>query len=449
MRARELMLLVLVAFLVVLQVAPGAEKREESYANFKTFVTVLEQVKRNYVVQVDDAKLFYGAFKGMLAELDPYSQFMTREDVEQLEVDTEGEFGGLGIEITLDQNRILTVITPLEDTPAMKAGVLPGDRIVEIEGHNTYNITLMDAVRKLRGKPGTKVTITVVHQLLGKRETITLTRDIIKVKSVRARKMVDAEGKIGYIRINNFQRTTVEELDQAVKKLVGEGLRGLVLDLRRNPGGLLDSAVGVADLFIDKGVIVSTKGRNPEAVHQFEAHKEGTYSGFPVAVLVSNFSASGSEIVAGAIQDSHRGIIVGQRSYGKASVQSILSLDSGCKLRLTTARYYTPAGRLIHREVDAKETDAWGIHPDIEVKITYEDELGLSEHFRDERVTETTKDGPPAPKAPPLPPDEDGPDKPPAPKAPDGKEGEKKPFVDTVLVRAVDALKAILVYEKR
>ncbi|MBM4042539.1 MAG: S41 family peptidase [Planctomycetes bacterium] len=448
MRARELVLLVLVAFLVVLQMAPGAEKREESYGNFKTFVTVLEQVKRNYVVPVDDAKLFYGAFKGMLAELDPYSQFMTREDVEQLEVDTEGEFGGLGIEITLDQNRILTVITPLEDTPAMKAGVLPGDRIVEIEGHNTYNITLMEAVKKLRGKPGTKVTITVVHQLTNKRETLTLTRDIIKVRSVRAARMADAEGKIGYIRINNFQRTTPDEVNQAVKKLVGEGLRGLVLDLRRNPGGLLDSAVGVADLFIDKGVIVSTRGRDAGAVHQFEAHEKGTYTGFPLAVLVSNFSASGSEIVAGAIQDSRRGLIVGQRTYGKASVQSILSLDSGCKLRLTTARYYTPAGRLIHREVDAKEADPWGIRPDIEVKVTYEDELGLSEHFRDERVQESTKNGPPAPKAPLLPPD-DEPDGPPAPRAPEGKEGEKKPFVDIVLVRAVDALKAILVYEKR
>ncbi|HUT34780.1 MAG TPA: S41 family peptidase [Planctomycetota bacterium] len=444
MRARELVLLVLVAFLAVLQVAPGAEKRDAGYANFKTFVTVLEQVKRSYVVPVDDEKLFYGAFKGMLAELDPYSQFMTREDVEQLEVDTEGEFGGLGIEITLDQNRILTVITPLEDTPAMKAGVLPGDRIVEIEGHNTYNITLMEAVKRLRGKPGTKVTITVVHQFLGKRETITLTRDIIKVRSVRARKMVDAEGKIGYIRINNFQRTTAEELEQAVKELVGEGMKALVLDLRRNPGGLLDSAVAVADLFIEKGVIVSTKGRNPDAVHQFDAHKEGTYSDFPLAVLVSNFSASGSEIVAGAIQDSHRGLIVGQRSYGKASVQSILSLDNGCKLRLTTARYYTPAGRLIHREIDAKEDGAWGIHPDLEVKTTYEDEVGLGEHFRDERVSESTKNGTPIPPEP-APPVEGEEKK----KEGEKKEGEKKPFVDAALVRAMDALKAILVYEKR
>lgn len=441
MRAREFLLLILVALVVILQVAPGAEKREAAYANFKTFVTVLEQVKRNYVVPVDDEKLFYGAFKGMLAELDPYSQFMTREDVEQLEVETEGEFGGLGIEITLDQNRILTVITPLEDTPAWKAGVLPGDRIVEIEGKNTYNITLMDAVRKLRGKPGTKVTITVVHQLTGKRETLTITRDIIKVKSVRAARMVDTVGKVGYVRINNFQRTTPEELDQAVKKLLEEGMKALVLDLRRNPGGLLDSAVAVADRFIEKGPIVVTKGRNPEAVHQFDAQKEGTYPNFPLAVLVSNFSASGSEIVAGAIQDHHRGIIVGQRTYGKASVQSILSLDGGCKLRLTTARYYTPAGRLIHREVDAKEDEPWGIQPDLEVKMTQEDELALSEHFREERVAESTRNST-AGRPEPLPPLDEGEKK-------KGKEGEKKEFVDTALVRAVDALKAIMVIQSR
>ncbi len=446
MRAREVVLLMVVAFLVALQFAPGAEKekREESYANFKTFVTVLERVKQNYVVPVDDSKLFYGAYKGMLAELDPYSQFMTEEDVRQLEVETEGEFGGLGIEITLDQNRILTVITPLEDTPAMKAGILPGDRIVEIEGHNTYNITLMEAVKKLRGKPGTKVTITVIHQLTNKRETLTITRDIIKVKSVRAARMVDAAGKIGYVRINNFQRTTPEELDQAVKKLLADGMQGLVLDLRRNPGGLLDSAVAVADRFIDKGPIVSTRGRNPQAVHQFEARKDDTYPNFPLAVLVSNFSASGSEIVAGAIQDHRRGIIVGQRTFGKASVQSILGLDGGCKLRLTTARYYTPAGRLIHRETDAKEQDAWGIQPDIEVKMTYDDEVALNEHFRDERVTENVKD-----HTPPKPQTTPSIEEPEKKKNGDKKEGEKKEFVDTALVRAVDALKALLVIQKR
>jgi carboxyl-terminal processing protease len=366
---------------------------------------------------------------------------MTPEDVQQLLVDTEGEFGGLGIEITLDQNRILSVITPLEDTPAMKAGVLPGDRIVEIEGESTYNISLLDAVRKLRGKPGTNVTITVLHQLTGKREKLTLTRDIIKVHSVRAAKMVDPDAKIGYIRVTNFQRTTADELDQAVKKLEGEGMRALVVDLRRNPGGLLDSAVAVADRFIESGLIVSTQGRAADTAHRFEAQKEGTYPNLPLALLVSNYSASGSEIVAGAIQDHHRGIILGQRTFGKASVQSILSLEGGCKLRLTTARYYTPNGRLIHREMNAKETDAWGIRPDVEIKTTYEDEIGLGERFREEGIIENTKN-PKPPKPEVLPPVEEG-------EKEKKKEGEKKEFVDSVLLRAVDVLKALLVYEKR
>jgi len=444
MRRREVVLLLLVAVLVFLQVAPGAEKRDEGYANFKTFVTVLEAVKRNYVLPVDDDKLFYGAYKGMLAELDPYSQFLTRADVEQLEVDTEGEFGGLGIEITLDQNRVLTVITPLEDTPAMRSGVLPGDRILEIEGENTYNTTLTEAVKKLRGKPGTKVNITVLHQLTSKREKLTITRDIIKVHSVRAARIADEDAKIGYIRLNNFQRSSAQELDEAVKKLTDEGMKALVLDLRRNPGGLLDSAVAVADRFIEKGLIVKTQGRADEAVHRFDAHKEGTYASIPLAVLVSGYSASGAEIVAGAIQDHHRGILVGKRTFGKGSVQSILSLDGGSKLRLTTARYYTPSGRLIHREMNAKVEDPWGIQPDIKVPTTFEEEVRLGEHFREERVAESTKNEKPKPPEK-VEIDEEGEEK-----EGEGKEGAgKEKFVDRTMVRAVDALKAVLVYEKR
>jgi len=448
MRGREILLLVLIAFLVVLQVAPGAERGEDkSYASFRTFVTVFNQVKRNYVVDVDDEKLFYGAFKGMLAELDPYSQFLSKEDVEQLEVDTEGEFGGLGIEITLDQSRTLTVITPLEDTPAIQAGVQPGDRIIKIEGESTYNTTLLDAVRKLRGKPGTKVTITVLHQFTGKREEITITRDVIKVHSVRASHIVDEKAKIGYIRMNNFQRTTADELDEAVRKLLEKGMRGLVLDLRRNPGGLLDSAVAVSDRFIDKGLIVSTKGRVADTVHRFDAHKAGTYPDFALAVLVSGFSASGSEIVAGAIQDHHRGILVGSRTFGKGSVQSILSLEGGCKLRLTTAHYYTPSGRLIHREINAKQDDPWGIFPDIEVKTTYKDELGLSEQFRQQRITEST--GKDAPKPEVKAPEVNAPEaEAPAANGANG-EAEEEEYVDKALVRAVDALKAVLVYRTK
>ena len=436
MRGRELLWLGVVIVLVLLKAAPAANEDEATYASFKTFVTVLEQVKRSYVTEVDDEKLFYGAFKGMLAELDPYSQFMTRQDIEQLTIDTEGEFGGLGIEITLDQNRILTVITPIEETPAMKAGVLPGDKIIEIEGKTTYNMTLLDAVKVLRGKPGTKVTITVLHQGTNKREEITITRDIIKVKSIRATKMVDEAAKIGYLRMSNFQKTTADELDDAVKELQDQGMKALILDLRRNPGGLLDSAVSVCDRFLDSGLIVSTKGRQAGTAHRFEAHKRGTYPHFPLAVLVSNYSASGSEIVAGAIQDTRRGILVGSRTFGKGSVQTILPVNDGAKLRLTTAKYYTPSGRMIHRDMDAKEEDPWGIMPDIEVKMTFEEELGLLKHWQSERIGEQNHNNGPKPPEP---------DK--KPVVPGEDEKKEAPFVDRTLHTAINALKAVMVYK--
>jgi carboxyl-terminal processing protease len=470
MRMRELLWLGVIAILVIFRSVPaGGGKRDASYPNFKMFVSVLESVKRNYVNDVDDEKLFYGAYRGMLAELDPYNQFMTPEDVKQLEADTEGEFGGLGIEITLDNNRILTVITPIEDTPAAKAGVQPGDRIVEIEGKSTYNMTLMNAVNKLRGRPGTPVTITVIHEGTGRRERLTITRDIIKVHSIRAVKLVDEKAKIGYIRMTNFQKTTAEELDKAVRKLVDQGMKALVLDLRRNPGGLLDASVAVCDRFIQNGVLVTTRGRAPDTVHRFEATHRNTYSNFPVAVLISGSSASASEIVAGCLQDHHRAIIVGMRSFGKGSVQSILMLDDGCKLRLTTAKYYTPSGRCIHRDINAVETDPWGILPDIEVKTTYDEELGLLKHWQEESIKENaTGKEPPKPEKQERPEKPETPEKPPKPDptapapapVPEdedllpparGERGtpERKEFVDRTLVRAMDALKAILVYTTR
>ena len=444
MRGRELLWLGVVIVLVLLKAAPAANEQEATYASFKTFVTVLEQVKRNYVHDVDDEKLFYGAYKGMLAELDPYSQFMTRQDIEQLTIDTEGEFGGLGIEITLDQNRILTVITPIEDTPAMRSGVLPGDKIVEVEGKSTYNMTLLDAVQVLRGKPGSKVTITVLHQGTNQREEIVITRDVIKVKSIRAVTLVDEAAKIGYVRMSNFQKTTPEELDAAVRDLQGQGMKAMVLDLRRNPGGLLDSAVDVCDRFIGEGLIVSTKGRAGGTEHRFEAHKPGTYPHFPLAVLVSGYSASGSEIVAGAIQDHHRGILVGTRTFGKGSVQTILPINDGAKLRLTTAKYYTPSGRMIHRDLDAKPDGPWGIQPDIEVKTTYEQELGLLKHWQAQRIElENKNNGPEPPKPEPTAPPKPEPTAPPA-----GGDDKKEAFVDHTLNTAINALKAVMVYKK-
>jgi carboxyl-terminal processing protease len=430
MRGKDYMWLVLVSLLLVLHAAPATARRDAGYDHFKQLITIIEQVKRNYVNEVDEDTMFLGAYKGIVTELDPYSQYMTPEDVQQLMVDTEGEFGGLGIEITLDENRVLKVITPIEGTPAMNAGVLPGDRIVEIDGKSTYRMDIIDAVKVLRGKPGTDVTITVVNENRAKRETITITRDIIKIKSIRAAHIEDEKAKIGYIRMTNFQKNTPEELDRAVNGLLDDGMRALVLDLRRNPGGLLDSAVGVSDRFLSEGVIVSTKGRVDEATREFTAEKDDTYPNFPLAVLVSNYSASASEIVAGAVQDTQRGILVGTRTFGKGSVQSILPLAGGAKLRLTTAKYYTPGGRCIHRDINATEDDPWGIQPDIVVETTAEDELALFKHWQQERVMENN--GPEGEEA----------------AAPEGEGEEKEKFVDRAMVRAVDALKAILVVRK-
>ncbi|MBL7224423.1 MAG: S41 family peptidase [Candidatus Brocadiae bacterium] len=437
MRGKDYIWLLLLGVLVVLQATPATARRDAEYDRFKQLVTIIEQVKRNYASEVSEDTLFLGAYKGVVAELDPYSQYMTPDDVQQLMVDTEGEFGGLGIEITLDENRILKVITPLEDTPAMKAGVLPGDRIIEIDGKSTYRMTILDAVKVLRGKPGTSVVITVVSESRKARQRITVTRDIIKVKSVRAAKMVDEKAKVGYVRMSNFQKDTAEELDRAVKGLLDDGMRALVLDLRRNPGGLLDSAVKVSDRFLDEGTIVSTKGRADASKRVFSATKAATYPHFPLAVLVSNYSASASEIVAGAVQDTGRGILVGDRTFGKGSVQSILPLDGGARLRLTTAKYYTPSGRCIHRGVDAKPEDPWGIQPDIVVETDVEDQIGLLKHWQQERIVVNNKNNGEHKDTPPSAPAKKG-----------AEDEEAKPFVDRPLERAVDALKAILVYRK-
>ena len=440
MRRREYLWLVVIGVLIVLHAAPATSRPDANYEKFRQLTAILHRVSTFYATETDEDKLFLGAYKGIIAELDPYSQYMTPADVKELMVATEGQFGGLGIEITLDQNRVLKVTTPLEGTPASKAGVLPGDRIVEIDGKSTFRMTVLDAVKVLRGKPGTKVVITVLHEARRKREKITIVRDIIKIKSVRACMLVDKEAKIGYIRMTNFQKTTRDELDRSVGQLRDQGMRALVLDLRRNPGGLLDSAVKVSDRFLKEGTIVSTKGRIPQSVRTYEATEEGTYPDVPLAILVSGYSASASEIVAGAVQDTHRGILVGTRTFGKGSVQSILPLDGGARLRLTTAKYYTPSGRCIHRDMDSKEDDPWGIRPDIEVKMTFEEEIALLKHWQKQRIEENTAhNGEAEPEEKPAP----------EPKPKVEGEDEEKPFVDKALVRAVDALKAILVYRKK
>ncbi len=330
---------------------------KEPYESLKVFTDVLHIIEKDYVRPVKTKKLIYGAIKGMLSSLDPHSSFMTPKMYKEMQVETKGSFGGLGIEITM-KNGVLTVISPIEGTPAFKAGIKAGDQIIAIEGKPTKNMTLMDTVRKLRGKKGTKVTITIMRKGFTRPRDFTIVRDIIKIRSVRSKLF---EGHYAYIRISQFQERTDSDFVNAVEKLERESqdkIEGMVLDLRNNPGGLLNQAVKIADRFIDKGLIVSIKGRDEGDNIAFQAKASTTIVTYPLVVLTNGGSASASEIVAGAIQDHHRGVIMGEQTFGKGSVQTIIPLSDGSGLRLTTALYYTPSGRSIQAE---------GITPDIVV----------------------------------------------------------------------------------
>jgi carboxyl-terminal processing protease len=327
------------------------------YKNIELFTKVLSIVKKDYVEDKTFKDLIYGAIKGMLSSLDPHSSFLPPDSFKEMQVETTGEFGGLGIEITI-KDGILTVVSPIEGTPAYKAGVKAGDKILKINGESTKNLTLMDAVKKLRGKKGTKVTITIFREGLKKLKDITIVRDIIKIHSVRTKFY---ENKIGYIRVTQFQERTSSDIKKALKKFkkaFGK-INGIIIDLRNNPGGLLNEAVNVSDIFIKSGKIVYTKGRVPNSDMEFEAKDDGTEGNYPIVVLVNGGSASASEIVAGALQDHKRAIILGTQTFGKGSVQTIIPLNDGSAIRLTTAKYYTPSGRSIQAE---------GITPDIVVE---------------------------------------------------------------------------------
>jgi carboxyl-terminal processing protease len=328
------------------------------YEDLKIFTDVLGLLQKEYVEETSSKDLVYGAIKGMLETLDPHSAFMPPNVYKEMQEESKGRFEGLGIEITLKEG-ILTVVSPIEDTPAFKAGIQAGDQILKIDGELTKNLTLMDCVKRLRGPKGTKVTITIIREGFAKPREFTLTRDVIPIRSVRY-ELMDKE--YGYIRLSQFQEKTEGELDKAIKALESEnkgGLKGLILDLRNNPGGLLDQAVKVSDRFIESGVIVSMEGRREDQKVKFYAHPQGTVAPYPLVVLVNGGSASGAEIVAGAIQDHGRGILVGTQTFGKGSVQTIFPMKDGSGLRLTTARYFTPNGRSIQ---------AKGIIPDILVK---------------------------------------------------------------------------------
>ncbi len=330
------------------------------YKELKLFTDVLMLIQQHYVEEVDPQELIYGALKGVTKTLDPYSQFMEPDLYKEMKIETSGEFSGLGIRIAIKKG-YLTVITPLPGTPAYKIGILPGDRIIEIEGEETKDITLLEAVKKLRGRKGTNVTIGVLRE--GEKDLIdyTITRDIIKIISVTYKML---EGNIGYVRLNEFSEKTAQDLEKALKSLEKDNMQSLVLDLRNNPGGLLGIAVEVCKKFIaDRKLIVYVEGRDKRGVKKFFADKLKSNPEWPLIVLVNEGSASASEIVAGAVQDHKRGVILGTQTFGKGSVQTVIPLSDGSGLRLTTAKYFTPNDRSIHEK---------GISPDIVVEISKE-----------------------------------------------------------------------------
>lgn len=357
------------------------------YQELQLFTDVLTIVKRSYVEEVTIKDLVYGAIEGMLASLDPHSGFMPPEIYKEMKVDTRGEFGGLGIEISL-RDGILTIVSPIEDTPASRAGLQAGDHILKIEDEYTKDMEIMQAVHLMRGAPGTDITITIMREAFEKPQTFTLEREVIKVRSVKSRTL---ERGFGYVRLTQFQERSGDDLGEALDKLRKENdgsLQGLVLDLRNNPGGLLDQAIEVADQFLSEGLIVYTKGREDDAQLEFSAMRGGTEPDYPIVVLINGGSASASEIVAGALQDHGRAVIMGLQSFGKGSVQTIIPLSDESGLRLTTAKYYTPSGTSIQ---------ARGIVPDIEVQQSEIKEVKDFNHFREKDLknhfdTESSKE---------------------------------------------------------
>lgn len=329
----------------------------QDYESLEAFSNILSIVKKNYVEDVETKNLVNGAINGMLSSLDPHSAYLTPDLYKDLQSDTQGRFGGLGIEITV-KGGILTVVSPIEDTPAFKAGIKPGDQIFKIEDEFTKDMSLVDAVKKMRGLKGTKINLTIRREGAADLIDVSMIRDVIRVQSVKSRTL---EPGYGYVRLAQFQERSDRDVQRALEKLAAEkgGIKGLVLDLRNNPGGLLNQAVRVSDLFLDSGLIVYTDGRIESQKQKFFAHKEGTWMDFPLVVLVNGGSASASEIVAGALQDHQRAVVLGTKTFGKGSVQTILPLDDNSALRLTTARYFTPKGRSIQ---------ATGIVPDIVIE---------------------------------------------------------------------------------
>ncbi len=363
-----------------------ADAEPQDYQDLRLFTEALTIIKNSYVEEVDTKDLIYGALKGMLRTLDPHSAFMPPDEYKEMQIDTRGEFGGLGIQIGIKKG-MLTVIAPIEDTPAWKAGLKAGDKIIKVDGESTRDMTLFEAVKKMRGPRGTEVTITIMREGWKEPRDFTITRDIIKIKSVKYRVVDDG---IGYVKINQFQERTASELESALKSLKEKEVDSLVLDLRNNPGGLLTSAVDVTEQFLPPDrLVVYIKGRTGDKT-EYKTKGNRPYYDMPMIVLVNHGSASASEIVAGALKDWKRAVLLGVKTFGKGSVQSVIQLSGGSGLRLTTAKYYTPKGISIQNE---------GIEPDIVVKIKPQNgeaypvirEKDLEHHLENEQKPEEEK----------------------------------------------------------
>jgi carboxyl-terminal processing protease len=357
---------------------------EDTLKMLDLFGDIFDKVRKEYVEEPSDKQLVEAALNGMLTNLDPHSSFLNEEAFADMQVQTKGEFGGLGIEVTM-KNGLVYVVSPIDDTPAFHAGIKAADYISHINSESVMGLTVNDAVKRMRGKPGDPITLTIVREGKDEPFDVTLVRDVIRLKSVK----FNAEGDVGYVRITNFSENTEEGLEKAVadlKKQIGKEFKGIVLDLRNNPGGLLNQAVAVSDAFLEKGEIVSTRGREASNTQRFNATKGDLLDGLPLVVLINGGSASASEIVSGALQDHHRAIVLGTKSFGKGSVQTVIPVKSpvGGKesaIRITTARYYTPSGKSIQAE---------GIVPDIEVP---QGKLELTEKSDDKKFSEASLRG--------------------------------------------------------
>ncbi|RVU83456.1 S41 family peptidase [Leucothrix sargassi] len=370
--------LVGVALTASLSVSAFKENKATSVPleELQKFTQVYMRIKRDYVEEVDDKKLMSDAISGMLTGLDPHSAYLDEDAFTELQVGTSGEFGGLGIEVGME-NGFVKVISPIDDTPAQKAGIEAGDLIIRLDDKPVKGLTLSEAVKLMRGKPGAPINLMIVREGKDRPFKVKVVRDIIRVKSVKQRMLEDG---FGYVRISSFQSKTTQGVAEGIEELVkenGGALKGLVLDLRNNPGGVLNGAVGVSDLFLESGKVVYTEGRVDDAVMRYDAEKGDILEGAPLVVLVNQGSASASEIVAGAVQDHKRALIVGVKTFGKGSVQTVLPVDQSTAVKLTTARYFTPLGRSIQ---------ATGIEPDITVeplKLTNgKDETADDESFQ-------------------------------------------------------------------